>query len=67
MTKNSDVIKFYVDSDDALFKKKELVRDLISDSHWQSDGIYKEALLKEILEDKLSGTKYHVGSGFIIN
>ena len=67
MTKNSDLIKFYVDSDESLYKKKELVRNLISDSHWQSDGLYKEALLKEILEDKLSGTKYHVGSGFIIN
>jgi len=45
---------------------KNRVRNLIKDKHWQSDGEFKEAILKNVLNRSLP-SNLSIGTGFIIN
>lgn len=44
---------------------KERVRDLIADAHWQTDGEWKESVIRQILRRHLPATAL-VGRGFVI-
>jgi hypothetical protein len=43
---------------------KDRVRNLIADSHWPSDGRYKEEVLQSVIERHLP-KNFNIGSGFV--
>jgi hypothetical protein len=44
---------------------KNRVRDFINDAHWQTDGEWKESVLRSILKRHMPDT-YKIGRGFVI-
>jgi len=67
MTQNSfkDLEKFFGSTAMALDAQGQRVRNLIGDAHWQSDGTYKERLLKNSIREIVPST-FKVGDGFLI-
>ncbi len=67
MAKDSfkDLAEFFGSTATALKAQGQRVRNLIGDSHWQSDGTYKERLLKNAIREIVPST-FKVGDGFLI-
>lgn len=61
-----DLPKYYQSFAEELNIVQNRVRNIIVNSHWPSDGNYKEAVLKEILR-RIIPSKYEIGSGFVVS
>lgn len=67
MMQNSfkDLAEFFGSTAMTLKAQGQRVRNLIGESHWQSDGTYKERLLKNAIREIVPST-FKVGDGFLI-
>jgi hypothetical protein len=63
---DQDITKFYESISYELMGVKDRVRNIIGDSHWFSDGKYKEVVLKNIIT-KFLPQGFSIGNGFVIN
>jgi len=61
-----DFKKFYESINAELLSVKDRVRAIIGSAHWGMDGVYKEAILKNIIKRFLP-KNYSIGTGFVIN
>jgi hypothetical protein len=61
-----DFTKFYEYINKELIAIKDRIRGLIGDANWSVDGLYKEAILKNVISRFLP-KKYSIGTGFAIN
>ena len=48
-----------------LYSLRDRVRDLIADAHWQTDGEWKESVIRQVVRRHLPATAI-VGRGFVI-
>ena len=60
-----DTAKYFESITDELQSLKNRIRNFISDAHWQTDGEWKESILRSILRRYLPNTT-GIGKGFII-
>jgi len=60
-----DLVEFFGSTAQALKVQGQRVRNLIGKAHWQSDGTYKERLLKNAIREIVPST-FKVGDGFLI-
>ncbi|MDZ7336772.1 MAG: hypothetical protein ONB32_16605 [candidate division KSB1 bacterium] len=60
-----NLAEFFGSTAMALKAQGQRVRNLIGDAHWQSDGTYKERLLKNAIREIVPST-FKVGDGFLI-
>lgn len=60
-----DLAEFFGSTAMALKAQGQRVRNLIGERHWQSDGTYKERLLKNAIREIVPST-FKVGDGFLI-
>jgi hypothetical protein len=60
-----DLIEFHKSIGHELNTVKNRVRSLIGDAHWQKEGEYKEAVLKNCIKRFLP-FQYSLGSGFVL-
>lgn len=60
-----DLIEFHKSIGHELNAIKNRVRNLIGDAHWQKEGEYKEAVLKNCIKRFLP-SQYSLGSGFVL-
>lgn len=60
-----DTAKYFESITDELQSLKNRIRNFISDAHWQTDGEWKESILRSVLRRYLPNTT-GIGKGFII-
>lgn len=60
-----NLAEFFGSTAIALKAQGQRVRNLIGENHWQSDGTYKERLLKHAIREIVPST-FKVGDGFLI-
>lgn len=61
---NRDLIAYYKSITDELHSLKDRVRHLISDSHWLTDGLHKEVIIRKVLSNHLPES-LRIGTGFV--
>lgn len=61
-----DVNSYYKSLSEELLSLKDRIRYIINDGHWQTDGEWKESVLRSILSRHLP-SNIEVGSGFIVS
>lgn len=60
-----DLSAFFGSTAATILAQGQRVRNVIGDAHWQSDGFYKERLIKKAINEVIPST-FKVGSGFLI-
>ena len=61
-----DVRQYFLSLTQELDALKDRVRNIINDTHWLTDGEWKESVLRQVIKRYLIG-KATVGRGFVVN
>lgn len=64
MTTRRNFEEFHKSIAKELAATQDRIRNLIGDTHWQTDGEHKEAALRKVLRNHIPDL-YHVGRGFV--